>query len=206
MDDTAKALKPWVAFAGCVLVVVVLYLGAGRPGAHRARDPAHVRADASGQLARALDRPRPGRSRRRHAGVHGPRSRRLGPGAADGPSGRRPAPLPRQHPGEDRRRARRGQGRVGREAAGDDRRHQDRPRNNRMRPQERASRPVVVAPDYVDGFLGLHVARSDRRPAGNGRARGGDGDLHAARTPGSARPADRAVRPRPADDHDEGVR
>jgi predicted PurR-regulated permease PerM len=26
MDDTAKTLKPWVTFAGCVLVVVVLYL------------------------------------------------------------------------------------------------------------------------------------------------------------------------------------
>ena len=26
MDDTSKTLKPWVTFAGCVLVVVVLYL------------------------------------------------------------------------------------------------------------------------------------------------------------------------------------
>ena len=26
MDDAARALKPWVAFAGYVLVVVVLYL------------------------------------------------------------------------------------------------------------------------------------------------------------------------------------
>jgi predicted PurR-regulated permease PerM len=25
MDDTAKIVRPWVTFAGCVLVVVVLY-------------------------------------------------------------------------------------------------------------------------------------------------------------------------------------
>ena len=25
MDDTSQTLKPWVIFAGCVLVVVVLY-------------------------------------------------------------------------------------------------------------------------------------------------------------------------------------
>ena len=47
-------------------------------------------------------------------------------------------------------------------------------------------------------FLGLRVARSDGRPAGHGRTRAGDGHLHAARTPGSPRPADRADRARPA--------
>ena len=25
MDDTSQTLKPWVIFAGCVLVIVVLY-------------------------------------------------------------------------------------------------------------------------------------------------------------------------------------
>ena len=25
MDDTSKKLKPWVTFAGCVLIVAVLY-------------------------------------------------------------------------------------------------------------------------------------------------------------------------------------
>ena len=39
--------------------------------------------------------------------------------------------LPRQHPGEDCRRARRRQGRHRREAAGDDRRDQDGPREDR---------------------------------------------------------------------------
>ena len=67
------------------------------------------------------------------------------------------------------------------------------------------SQPVVVTSEPVSGFLGLHVARSDRRSVGHGRARAGDGHLHAARTPGSARPADRAVRARPAGRDDEGV-
>ena len=52
----------------------------------------------------------------------------------------------------------------------------------------------------------LRVAGSDRRSAGNSRGRGGDADLHASRTARSARPAHRAVRARAADHHDESVR
>ena len=205
MDDTSKTLKSWVTFAGCVLVVVVLYWAQAVLVPIALAILLTFVLDASGHLARTVDRPRPGRSRDRHAGVHGPRSRRLGSGAADELSGRGPAPLPRQHPGEDRGRARRGQGRFGREAAGDDRGHQDRPRKVDV-PKGTVSRPVVVTSEQVTGFSGFVVARSHRRPAGHGRARGGDGHLHAARTPGSARPADRAVRARPAGRHDEGVR
>ena len=42
-----------------------------------------------------MDWPHPCRSRDGDAGVHRPRSRRLGSGAADGPSGRGPSALPR---------------------------------------------------------------------------------------------------------------
>ena len=73
-------------------------------------------------------------------------------------------------------------------------------------PTGTASRPVVVTSEPVAGFLGFLVAWSDRRSPGHRRPRAGDGDLHAARTPGSARSVDWPVRPRPADSHDEGVR
>ena len=68
-------------------------------------------------------------------------------------------------------------------------------------PKGTVSRPVVVTSAQVDELLGLRVAHADRRPAGNGGVRGDDGHLHAARTPGSARPVDRAVRAWPVGHH-----
>ena len=59
MDDISRTLKPWVTFAGCVLVVVVLYLGAGRARADRPRHPSHVRAHSSCHVASTMDRPHP---------------------------------------------------------------------------------------------------------------------------------------------------
>ena len=95
-------------------------LGAGRARADRPRRPAHLRADAPCHLARTVDRPHRRRSRDGGAGVHGCRTRRLGPRAPDGPPGRGPSALPRQHPHEDRGRAGRRQGGLGREAPEDD--------------------------------------------------------------------------------------
>ena len=73
-------------------------------------------------------------------------------------------------------------------------------------PKGTSRAPVVVTSPQADGLLGLRVARPARRPAGHGRPRRRDGHLHAARAPRSARSADRALRARPAGDHDEGVR
>jgi predicted PurR-regulated permease PerM len=127
MDDMPRTLKPWVTFAGCVLVVVVLYwaqavlvaialailltfvLTPPVTSLQRwiGRIPAvlaivtlvfTVLGLAGWGLARQMD----------HLAEDLPRYRV-------------------NHPGEDRGRTRRGQGRIGREAAGDNRRHQDRP-------------------------------------------------------------------------------
>ena len=138
MDDTSRALKAWLTFGGCVLVVAVLYWAQAVlvPIAFAVlftfvltppvtwlqrwigRVPAvlsmvvlvfTILGLAGWGLARQMDL-----------------------------AGRRPAALPRQHPGEDRRRARRGQGRRGRAAAEDDRGHHDRPGEARTRPRERS--------------------------------------------------------------------
>ena len=101
-----------------------------------------------------MDWPHPCRSRDRHAGVHHPRSRRLGSGAADGPSGRGPSPLPREHPGEDRRRTERGQG-------GSVEKLQDTIEDitndlgKSEVPRGTISRPVVVTSEQVAGFSGF---------------------------------------------------
>ena len=72
-------------------------------------------------------------------------------------------------------------------------------------PRGTVSRPVVVTSEQVAGFSGFAWLSPIVGPLGHRRARAGDGHLHAARTPGSARSADRAVRARPARHHDEGV-
>ena len=205
MDDTSKTLKPWVTFAGCVLVVVVLYW------AQAVLVPFAVAILLTFVLTppvtwlRALGWPRPGRSRGGHAGVRGSRSRRLGSGAADGPSGRRPS---RATAPTSWRRSRTCAARAREDRSRSCRRRSKTSRptlENRMRPKERSRGPSWSPLTQVTGFSGFTWLAPDRRPVGNGGVRGGDGHLHAARTPGSARPADRPVRAWPAGHHDEGV-
>ena len=71
--------------------------------------------------------------------------------------------------------------------------------------REPSPRPVVVSPEQASGSPASRGSvRLSARWAQPGLV-AGDGHLHAARTPGSARPADWPVRPRPAGHHDEGV-
>ena len=133
-------------------------LGPGRPRAVRARHPAHVRPGAAGHLASTMGRSGPGRAGRRHAGVRGARSRRLGSDPADGLSGRRPPRLSRQHSNEDCRRTPCGQGKRGREAAGNAGRDPKGPRNGGPERNRLAASCGDVQPG--DGIFGLRVARA----------------------------------------------
>ena len=174
MDDSASIVKPWVTFAGCVLVVVVLYW------AQAVFVPFALALLLTFVLtppvtsARALDRPRTGRARRRHTGIQRARPRRLGRGAADDASGRRPADVSRQHPHEDRGRAHGRQGRRGREAAGNHRRHQDGPGNTGGTQARPRRDPWSSRRKRMPGYPGFEWLASDRRTAGNGRSGAGD--------------------------------
>ena len=197
-------MKPWVTFAGCVLVVVVLYWA----------QAIFVPFALAILLTFVLTPPVTALERwvgRVPAvlvvvtlvftvlGLAGwGVARQMEHLAEDLPD------VPRQHPHEDRGRARRRQGRRGREAAGDDRRHQDRP-GNIGRAQAAAPRPVVVAAgSESDGYSGFAWLGPIVGPLGTAGSRAGDRHLHAARAPRSARPADWTVRARPIGHHHEG--
>jgi hypothetical protein len=77
MDDTSQTLKPWVIFAGCVLVIVVLYWAqAVLVPIALAVLLTFVLTPPVSWLERWLGRV-PGCPRRGHAGVHRPRPRRV---------------------------------------------------------------------------------------------------------------------------------
>ena len=207
MNEPSNTLKPWVTFAGSVLIVVVLYWAQAVLVPIALAILICVRPGAAGDLARALARPRPGGADRRHAGVRRAGPGRLGPGAADGEPGRRPA---RATASTSWRRsptcaapARAARSRSCRRRSRTSRPTSARPRRRRAQP--RAGRRGHLA-SSSSGFPGIRVARTDRRAAGHRRPGGGAGDLHAARTPRSARSADRPVRAGPPDGHDQGVR
>ena len=131
MDDSSSALKAWVTFAGAVLVIVVLYW------AQAVFVPIALAALLSFVLSPPVNWLERWLGRVPAVlmvvtlvfvvlGLAGwGLARQMNNLADDLPA------LPRQHPGEDRRRARRRQGRHRREAAGDDRRDQDGPREDR---------------------------------------------------------------------------
>ena len=204
MNDTTKSLKPWVTFAGCVLVVMVLYW------AHAIFVPfalailLDIRLDAAGHLARALGWARPVRPRGGDAGIHRAGAGGLGRGATDGEPVQGSARVPPEPPSEDPGRARCRQGRHGREAAGNDRGHQDGPGNAGAVQALR----LAIRGGHLGRGRGIHrfcLARSDPRTVGNRRARARDGHLHAARATGFARPPDWTDRARPIGRHHEGV-
>ena len=205
MDDTSQTLKPWVTFAGCVLVVVVLYWA-----------QAVLVPIALAILLTFVLTPPVSWLERRIGRVPAVLavvtlvftvlgSRRLGSGATVGPSGRRPAALPVNILAKiaDMRGAGKG-GSVEKLQETIEDIKTDLGQSETPAGDGRA--PVVVTSEPVAGFSGFSWLGPSGRPAGHGRTRAGHGHLHAARTPGSARSADRAVRARPADAHDEGVR
>ena len=73
-------------------------------------------------------------------------------------------------------------------------------------PKGTSARPVVVTSPQATGFTGFTWLGPARRPNQHRRRGHRDGDLHAARAARSARSADRDLRSRPARDHDQGVR
>ena len=180
-------------------------LRTGCARAHRPGGTAVIHAGASGDMAGTLVGPRPGGARGGDAGVHRPWRCRLGTGAADESPVRGPPRLPRQHPRQDRGRSRCGQRRRRREAAGNDRRHQD--RSGQTRNSTWTGTPLRGRAPATGGGLPRHrVAWSHCRSARHRRARDRARDLHAARAPRSARPADRVGRSRAADRDNQGVR
>ena len=207
MDDASHSLKPWVTFAGVRARHRRPLLGAGGAGADSTRHPADVRAGAAGDLAGALGGPRPGRARGRHPGVHRPR---VSPaGAWRGRWTTWPRTCPRYRVNILAKIADvRGAGKGGtveklQETIEDiktDLGKSDAPRGRR-----RAGRSWSPPSTSRVSRASRGSVRSSARSAPPALVRG-DGDLHAARAPGSARPADRAVRARPADRHDQGVR
>ena len=185
MDDTSRTLKPWVTFAGCVLVIVVLY------SAQAVLVPialavllTFVLTPAVGWLERWLGRVPAVLAAATLVfivlGLAGwGLARQMDHLADDLPT------VPRQYPGEDRGRPRSRKGRIGRQASRDDRRDQDRPwtieraTRNGLATRSRDLRPGCRFPRFF-------VAWSDRRSVGHRRPGAGDGDLHAARAPGPA--------------------
>ena len=119
MTDAIRAIRPWLTFIGCVVVVGLLYWGQAIVvplGVLGADDvPAHAR----GVVAAALARARGVRDRRRRPRVRGARRDGLGGDAAARRADRGAPRLSPQHPPEDPRRARRGQRRRRRDAPGD---------------------------------------------------------------------------------------
>lgn len=205
MDDASRALKPWVTFAGCVLIIVILYwaqavlvpIALAILLTFVLAPPVRWLERRIGLVRGGADRSRARDGRRRTGG--------LGSGAAAGPSRRGSPPVPHEHLHEDRRCAHRGQGRLGRKAAGDDRRHQERSRRDCS--AARRDLPAAGRGHLRTGCRlgGDRLARADGRMAGDGRARAGARALHATRTPEPAGSADRAHRTRTADDDDEGT-
>ena len=155
MDDALKSVRPWVTFAGCVLVVVVLYWA----------QAVLVPVALAILLTFVLTPPVTWLQRwvgRAPAvlivvtlvfsalGLAGwGLARQMNHLVEDLPE------LSLEHPREDRRRARRRQGRNGREAAGKPRGHQDRPRHARRAPKGTSARPVVVTSPQATGFTGF---------------------------------------------------
>ena len=203
MDDTSKTLKPWVTFAGCVLVVVVLYWAQavfvpfalailltfvltplvnwlerwiGRIPAVLAMVTLvfTVLGLAGWGLARQMD----------HLAEDLPRYRtniRVKIADVRG-AGKGGSVEKLQDTIEDIKSD------LGRSDA----------------PRGTMSQPVVVTSEQVAGFSGF-AWLAPVVACWNGRTPAGAGHLHAARTQGSARPNHRAVRARPAGHHDEGV-
>ena len=178
----------------------------GGPGAHRAGGAPDLRPRPTGHPARALAGEGRGGARHGCAGVRGPGPGRVGSLARDVRPGAGVARIPRQHQAEDRGRARRGPGRIGREDPGDHTRHQEGDREVRLRSghgRTPARRRVPAGRQSVGVSALARTARRTLVHRGPGR---GHGRLHAAGAPGPARSGDRHHRTRPSGGHDQGLR
>ena len=168
MPDRFTAFRSWVTFAGCVLVVAVLYWAQAVLVPVALSILIQLRADPAGPLPSAPHRPSAGDSPRCYAGVLGSRPGYLRHRPADGELEHGPDYVPREHPRQGPGRARRWQGRLGGAAA-------------------------IDAGGHQKGYRRAHGATGDSQPAGGRvprRVRGAGTELARARS--SRRPAPRA--------------